>query len=100
MNIYTFFSIAIIGMLATYAVAIAYINFLQGKAKGKIADWAVILTAIAFGGPALLITYMSKDVRFEDMAHHRRYLIFGILHTLWQAALIFLLIYFKVFQEA
>ena len=94
MNIYTFFTLIIVGFICTYTVALAYAKYLRGQTSGKINDLAPILTAIFFGGPILLLTYMITEIRIEDLGHKRRYLIFGIIHTVWQAILVVLLVYF------
>lgn len=95
-NAYYLFLLVLIGFLCSYSVVIAYAKSLKGKSKKRINDLAVILTSSLFGGPALLIGYIIPEIRLEDIGHKYRFLIMGIVHTLWQAALIALLLALKV----
>ncbi len=84
-----------IGMLFTYLECVKYLKGLRGISS-KIPDHYPILVGILFGGPILLLTYLFSDIRIEDSMNKRRYLICGIIFTVLQVLLVFLLIYFNV----
>ncbi len=83
------------GMLFTYLQSIRYLKGLRGILS-PIPDHYPILVGIFFGGPILLLTYLFSDIRDEDAMHKRRYLICGVVFTIFQTTLVVLLIHFKV----
>lgn len=92
-----YFAVLIIlfGMLFTYLECVKYLKGLRGISS-KVPDHYPILVGIFFGGPVLLLTYLFSDIRIEDSMNKRRYLICGIVFTIVQILIVFLLIYFKV----
>lgn len=89
--------VILIGILFSYLECIKYLKGLRGITN-EIPDHYPILVSILFGGPCLLLTYIFPEIRAEDSLHHRRYLVCGIIFTVLQIVLIYLLIYFKVFS--
>lgn len=96
MEFYVFLSIVIVLFVVCYGSCITYVKQLRNKNEKRLKDYQVILICVLFGGPALLITYMFKEVRDEDYLNHFRYLISGIVLTILQILLVILLVYFKV----
>lgn len=93
---YILILVVILGLLSSYLLMINYLKKLRGGQKTpKPIEMA--LSCIFFGGPILLLFYIFSDFRLEDSMHKRVFLISGIIETLLQGLLIFLLIYFKVF---
>ena len=92
---YYVFVVILMGILFSYLECIKYLKGLRGITN-EIPDHYPILVCILFGGPCLLLTYLFSEIRAEDSLHHRRYLICGIVFTILQVTLIFLLIHFKV----
>lgn len=87
--------VILMGIIFSYLECIKYLKGLRGISS-PTPDHYPILVSIFFGGPILLLTYLFSDIRAEDSLHHRRYLICGIVFTILQITLIYLLIYFKV----
>ena len=81
------------GLLTNYLVMISHIRRLRNDGEG-FKKGEILATTIFFGGPILLLYNIYQDVRDDDPKH--LYLIFGIIYTVLQSLLVFLLIYFKV----
>lgn len=96
MSFTVFFPIIIILFIVCYGACISYVKSLRNGNQKGLKFYQVILLCALFGGPALLITYMFKEIREEDYLHHHCYLLFGILLTMLQVSLVVLLCVFKV----
>jgi hypothetical protein len=94
--LYILILVVILGLLSSYLLMINYLKKLRsGQKTPKPIEMA--LSCAFFGGPVLLLFYIFSDFRLEDSLHKRVFLISGIIETVLQGLLIFLLIYFKVF---
>lgn len=96
MKFIVFFPIIIVLFVICYGSCISYVKKLRNGDDKGLKHYQVILLCILFGGPALLITYMFKEIREEDILHHYLYLISGIALSVLQILLVFLLCYFQV----
>lgn len=96
MKFIVFFPIIIVLFVICYGSCISYVKKLRNGDDKGLKHYQVILLCILFGGPALLITYMFKEIREEDILHHHLYLISGIVLSVLQILLVFLLCYFQV----
>ena len=71
MNIYTFFTLIIIGFICTYTVALAYAKYLRGQTSGKINEYNYPITLR--GTPSILFEKLFEqfpkniDVGWTDM---------------------------------
>jgi hypothetical protein len=92
-SFYILVVIIMFGLLTNYLVMISHIRRLRNDGEG-FKKGEILATTIFFGGPILLLYNIYQDVRDDDPKH--LYLIFGIVYTLLQALLVFLLIYFNV----
>lgn len=96
MKFIVFFPIIIVLFVICYGSCISYVKKLRNGDDKGLKHYQVILLCVLFGGPALLITYMFKEIREEDVLHHYLYLISGIVLSVLQILLVFLLCYFQV----
>lgn len=96
MKFAAFFPIVVVLFLVCYGTCIAYVKGLKENKENRLKHYQVIILCILFGGPALLISYMFKEIREEDYLYHYAYLICGIVFTVLQILLVALLIVFKV----
>jgi hypothetical protein len=93
MNFYILVVIIIFGLLINYLIMVSHIRKLRNNGEG-FKKGEILASAIFFGGPVLLLYNIYSDVRLDDEKHY--FLIFGIVYTILQALLVFLLIYFRV----
>ena len=98
MKFIEFFPIVVLLFLVCYGVCITYVKALKTGKEKRLKYYEVILACLLFGGPALLMTYIFKEVRDEDYVHHKIYLISGIVLTILQILLVVLLCSFKVIK--
>ena len=93
MEFYLFIIIVLFGLIFNY---FAMIRFLLGIRNGKviIKPYQLEILCILFGGPILLLSYIYDDVRDYDKKH--AIIIVGIIETILQILLIYLLIHFNV----
>lgn len=96
MKFIVFFPIIIVLFVICYGSCISYVKKLRNGDDKGLKHYQVILLCVLFGEPALLITYMFKEIREEDILHYYLYLISGILLSVLQILLVFLLCYFQV----
>lgn len=91
-----FMPIAIVLFLFCYMTCISYVKSLRSSSEKGLKSYQVIILSLLFGGPALLLSYMFKEVREEDCLHHYSYLICGIAFTIVQIVAVTLLCVFGV----
>lgn len=98
MSITILILIIVLGFIGTYAIGVGYIKTLRGEqTKRKTKDTDVMLMSLILGAPMMLILYaMCSDIRLEDKVHNYRFLIVGIMNTVVEILVIFLLFYFDV----
>ena len=92
-SFYVLVIVILFGILTNYLVMIAHIRRLRNDGEG-FKKGEILASAIFFGGPILLLYNIYRDVRDDDPNHY--YIIFGIIYTVLQVLLVFILIYIKV----
>lgn len=97
MPIEVFFILFVLGFLSSYFTNLKYLKKLR-NGEENFKRIQIILTSIIFGGPVLLLFYMFDDYRLEDKMHKRGFLITGIIMTILQVILIYLLFHFQVIK--
>jgi len=89
------FVIIIVGFVTSYLVDMAYLKKLRNNEK-NFPIWEVILVNLFFGGPILLLFYIFDDFRLEDQINKYAFLMSGIILTVVQILIVFLLFQFKL----
>ncbi len=83
-------TLVVIGFLSNYMLNINFLKQLRSGTR-KLKPRDLIVTAIFFGGPVLLLFYMFDDYRAEDKDNKNQLLITGIVTTVFQIALLIIL---------
>lgn len=97
MDITLFFLLFVIGFVTNYFVNI---NYLKKHREGvtNYKDFEVILTAIFFGGPILLLFYIFPEIRTLDKEKRYLRLISGLLITILQIIGVCLLFHYGLIK--
>lgn len=95
-DLYIIIAIVIFGFLISQMTCVAYVKALRTESKNKMTPIQVIAICFLLGGPALLLSYISPEIRIEDISHRRMWLICGIISTLIEILVIVLLFIFNV----
>ena len=84
-----------LGFITSYLVDINYLKKLRNNNK-NFPRIEVILANIFFGGPILILFYIFEEFRAEDKLNRRSFLISGIILSILQVVLVYLLFHFKL----
>lgn len=93
MKFYLLVLIILVGIFTNYMVIISNLKRIRNEEE-SYKPFEVILCAIFFGGPMLLLSLIFSEYRDLERVNHHLYLISGIVLTILQVLLVYLLIHF------
>ncbi|MEG0978004.1 MAG: hypothetical protein RSE56_02045 [Bacilli bacterium] len=97
MNLYLFLTLVAIGWVTCVMTLTKYVQILRGESTLKLNDVEVALCSFIFASPLALVWYLfSEEIRLEDMAHHRRFLLITLGLLAVHIVVVFCLFYFNV----
>ena len=95
MQFYVFIFIILAGILTNYAITISNLKKIRDDGSGY-KSFEMVLCAVFFGAPVLLFSLIFSEIRDLEKEQHHLFLISGIVLLILEAALVYLLIYYKV----
>ncbi len=98
LDFYILVIIIMAGFLTNYMILLSIVKRVRNNDPKRLPTWEIIASGIFFGGPLMIFFYIFPEYREVDQEQKKAFLISGIILTILQILLVFLLLYFNVFK--